>query len=165
MRIFPKLGKGYTQTSSLLKQIVHQRVSSLLASFGSMTECEYKKKHKQFFPPFEIESCGKRNFWWHLVSSQWWLHILISISVTSIRFSHKTSALMSISFSFAGTVLSQASNAILAFWLQKKSNQLFLLLLKLKACHWVSRLVGNDYLLLVDIYSTYWDSFGMKGFV
>jgi len=31
---------------------------------------------------------------------------------------------MSISFSFAGTVLSQASNAILAFWLQK-SNQLF----------------------------------------
>ena len=126
MRIFPKLGKGYIQTSSLLKQIVHQRVSSLLASFGSMTECEYKKKHKQFFPPpFEIESCGKRNFWWHLVSSQWWLHILISISVTSIRFSHKTSALMSISFSFPGTVSLRGSNAILAFWLQKKAISFF----------------------------------------
>ena len=63
MRIFPKLGKGYIQTSSLLKQIVHQRVSSLLASFGSMTECEYKKKHKQFFPPpFEIESLRKAQF-------------------------------------------------------------------------------------------------------
>ena len=71
---------------------------------------------------------------------------------------------MSISFSFAGTFFPKPPTQ---FWLSgyKKSNQLFLLLLKLKACHWVSRLVGNDYLLLVDIYSTYWDSFGMKGFV